>query len=96
MNIKGKLSEANVENAAFKLSAPNIDISGFLGGNLIQKSLNIESVFDIANLSPNNLVIMYNLKGYINNLSGKVDTSTLISKINTVYLQKKKKDINLQ
>ncbi|MBP3615426.1 MAG: hypothetical protein J6J27_00800 [Alphaproteobacteria bacterium] len=96
LNIKGKLSEANVENAAFKLSAPNIDISGFLGGNLIQKSLNIESVFDIANLSPNNLVIMYNLKGYINNLSGKVDTSTLISKINTVYLQKKKKDINLQ
>ncbi|MBR1544506.1 MAG: hypothetical protein IJ638_00995, partial [Alphaproteobacteria bacterium] len=92
LSIKGKVDSANVENAAFKLSAPNIDISGMVSGNFIQKSLNIESVFDIANLSPSNLIVMYNLKGYINNLDGKIDTSALISKVNTVYLQKKKRD----
>ena len=92
LSIKGKVDSANFENAAFKLSAPNIDISGMVSGNFIQKSLNIESVFDIANLSPSNLIVMYNLKGYINNLDGKIDTSALISKVNTVYLQKKKRD----
>ncbi len=92
LSIKGKLNEASIENAGFKLTAPNIDVSGMVSGNLIQKSLNIESVFDIANLSPNKLTIMYNLKGYINNLTGRIDTSSLISKINTIYLQKKKKD----
>ena len=93
LNVKGKLEEANVNNATFKLSSPNIDISGNISGNLIQKSLKIESVFDIANLSPNHLILMYNLNGYINNLNGKIDTSPLISKISTVYLQKKKKEL---
>ncbi len=93
LNIKGKVSDANVENAAFELFAPNITASGMLSGNLIQKSINIESMFDISNLSPNNLVLMYNLKGYVNNLTGKIDTSPLISKISTVYLQKKKKEL---
>ena len=93
LSIDGKVNEANIDNAAFKLSAPNIDISGVLSGNIIQKSLNIESVFDIANLSHNHLILMYNLNGYINNLTGKIDTSSLISKISTTYLQKKKKDL---
>lgn len=93
LSISGKITQADVENSAFKLSSPNIGISGVISGNLIQKSLNIESVFDIRNLAPEPLVFMYNLKGFINNLSGEVDTSTILSKINTVYLQRKKKEI---
>ena len=68
-------------------------ISGMISGNLIQKSLNIESDFDIRNLAPEPLVFIYNLKGFVNNLTGDVDTSTILSKINTVYLQRKKKEV---
>ena len=93
LSINGKINEANVENSAFKLSSANIGISGMISGNLIQKSLNIESVFDIRNLAPEPLVFIYNLKGFVNNLTGDVDTSTILSKINTVYLQRKKKEI---
>ena len=68
-------------------------VNGFVSGNLINKSLDIESIFEIKNLSTDVLSLVYNLKGFINNLEGKVDVFTIMSKINTSYLTKKKKEL---
>ncbi len=91
LNIKGDIDEADVKNSGFTLASNNMNITGTITGNLIQKSLNIESVFDIKDLAPNSLIFMYNLNGFINNLTGNVNTSGLTSEINPVYLQRKKK-----
>ena len=93
LSVDGEISSADVKDSAFNLSLPNMNISGMLSGNLIQKSLNIESIFDISNLAPDNLVFSYDLKGFVNNLTGKVDTTSITSKINPVYLLRKKKEI---
>lgn len=93
LSVEGEISSADVKDSAFNLSLPNMNISGMLSGNLIQKSLNIESIFDISNLAPDNLVFSYDLKGFVNNLTGKVDTTSITSKINPVYLLRKKKEI---
>ena len=93
LSVDGEISSADVKDSAFNLSIPNMNISGMLSGNLIQKSLNIESIFDISNLAPDNLVFSYDLKGFVNNLTGKVDTTSITSKINPVYLLRKKKEI---
>ncbi len=94
LSIKGNINNSNVEKSAFNLNANNMIVNGFISGNLIQKSLNIESVFDISNLSIDTLSLLYNLNGFINNLKGDLNTSTLTSKINTSYIHKKVKEIN--
>ena len=91
--IEGKIDMAEIVKSAFTLSSKNILVTGFVSGNLIKKSLNIESLFEIKNLSTETLNLIYNIKGFINNLEGEIDTSAIMSKINTSYLQKKKKEI---
>lgn len=91
--IEGKIDMAEIVKSAFTLSSKNMLVTGFVSGNLIKKSLNIESLFEIKNLSTETLNLIYNIKGFINNLGGEVDTSAIMSKINTSYLQKKKKEI---
>ncbi|MGN0929877.1 MAG: AsmA family protein [Alphaproteobacteria bacterium] len=93
LDIKGKINSSEITKATFTLNAKNMLVNGFVSGNLINKSLNIESVFEIKNLSTEMLNIIYNLKGFINNMEGSVDVSNLMSKINTSYLQKKKKEL---
>ncbi|MBD5405451.1 hypothetical protein HDR59_02780, partial [bacterium] len=91
--IEGKINSSQISKAAFTLNAKNMLVNGFVSGNLINKSLDIESIFEIKNLSTDVLSLVYNLKGFINNLEGKVDVFTIMSKINTSYLTKKKKEL---
>ncbi|MBD5398994.1 hypothetical protein HDR60_05855 [bacterium] len=93
LDIQGKINSSEITKATFTLNAKNMLVNGLVSGNLINKSLNIESVFEIKNLSTEVLNLIYNLKGFINNLEGDVDVSGIMSKINTSYLQKKKKEL---
>ncbi|MDR2098761.1 MAG: AsmA family protein [Rickettsiales bacterium] len=90
-SVSGRIENADIARAAFTMGAKNMLVSGFISTNLIKKSLSVESVFDITGLSFDTLTLIYNLDGFINNLSGKLDTTGVISKINTFYLQKKKR-----
>ncbi len=94
LTVSGKINNADVTKAAFTLNSLNMLVNGFVSGNLISKSLDIESLFEIKNLAPDMLSIIYNLKGFINNLEGDVDVSGMMSKINTSYIQKKKKEFS--
>ena len=94
LSISGKINNAEISKAAFTLNSLNMLVNGFVSGNLINKSLNIESLFEIKNLAPDVLNIMYDLKGFINNLDGDVDVSGIMSKINISYIQKKVKNFS--
>ena len=95
ITINGDLETAHIKNSVLKLDIPNINITGVLTGNLIQKSLDIDSIFNFAALSSDILVIPYKISGFLNELNAKTDLSRLVSKVNPVYLQKKKKDLLL-
>ena len=94
LSISGKVENANVKDSIFKLISHNIDFSGKISGNLIQKNLSIEGLFEIEDIAPEKLLFIYNISGFLNNLTGKTDTTNIISKIKPNYLQKKKKDLS--
>ncbi|MDR1476587.1 MAG: hypothetical protein LBI17_00470 [Rickettsiales bacterium] len=93
LSASGRIDKSAVERAPFTLSSNNMSASGFVTTNLIKKSLDIESVFEISGLAPETLALIYDLNGFVNNLEGRINTGALVSKISTPYLQKKKREM---
>ncbi|MDR1009472.1 MAG: hypothetical protein LBL52_04450 [Rickettsiales bacterium] len=93
IEAKGKVENAVIDGAAVRLVSKNMEANGVLTLNLMQKSLDLKSVFDIKNLSFETLGVLYTATGFFGNMDVKVDTQAILPKLNIAYLQKKKRDM---
>ncbi|MDR0367261.1 MAG: hypothetical protein LBH41_01655 [Rickettsiales bacterium] len=89
----GRIESAVVSEAAVAMHAKNIEASGILTLNMMQKSLALKSVFDIGGLSSETLGVIYEAAGFFGSMETKIDTQALLPKLNISYLQKKKRDL---
>jgi len=91
LRARGSINNALIEGAAFELVSKNMGAFGLISTGLVEKSLSIASEISLQQLSPDTLTVSYRASGFMNNLEINIDTNELGTKVNTLYLQKKKR-----